>query len=507
MRISQSMLFDNFVANMNSSSYRLMELNNKASSQKEINKPSDDPIGTARVMGYRDSISALEQYKSNVDTAKGWLGLADESLMQVNNVLIRAKEITEQAATGSLSREQREMLSYEARQLYEQMINLANTRYEGKSIFAGHKVDEPAFEQAMTLSSNKDLPEEFTINGDTTGTILVQFTSAGEINNGSGDDIDYRYSTDGGHNWTDGTLGDDQTELDLGGISVDLPDSGYTVEANDPDNTNDTSGTWLWVRPTAKYMGDDADTDEYTVTTYAQNIDASDVEAKGLFEKETIVRVDEIDGDDITYSYSEDGGSSWTTNQTTTVDGDDNARFLLPGGRADVLGVVSGNYSENDQIIIRPNSAAIDFEISPTERIQVNSVGKDIFGGIYKKPGEDHYTPAIEGGENVFETLGNLIGYLETNNQSGVQRALENIDQSLKNVNNKLASIGSRENRLDIAESVLSGLTLNEKERMSKIEDADVADLMTKLANQQIIYEAVLKSSSNIMRMNLVNYI
>ncbi|MFW5730043.1 MAG: flagellar hook-associated protein FlgL [Desulfonatronovibrionaceae bacterium] len=501
MRISQSMLFDNFVANMNSSSYRLMELNNKASSQKEINKPSDDPIGTARVMGYRDSISALEQYKSNVDTAKGWLGLADESLMEVNNVLIRAKEITEQAATGSLSREQREMLSYEARQLYEQMINLANTRYEGKSIFGGHKVDEPAFEQAMTLSSNKDLPEEFTIQGKTTGTILVQFTTSAEVDDGV--NINYRYSTDGGHEWKEATLAAGDTELDLDGVSVDLP-AGYTVEANDPDDNNDTSGTWLWVRPTAEYMGDDAD--QYAVTAYAQNIEDSDVEVKGLFEKETVVRVDEIDGDDITYSYSEDGGSSWTTNQTTEEDGGE-TRFLLPGGRADVTGVEADDYNENDQIIIRPNSAAIDFEISPTERIQVNSVGKDIFGGIYKKPGQDNYTPAIEGGENVFETLGNLIGYLETNNQSGVQRTLEDIDLSLKNVNNELASIGSRENRLDIAESVLSGLTLNEKERMSKIEDADVAELMTKLANQQIIYEGVLRSSSNIMRMNLMNYI
>ncbi|MCA1743012.1 MAG: flagellar biosynthesis protein FlgL, partial [Desulfovibrionales bacterium] len=104
-------------------------------------------------------------------------------------------------------------------------------------------------------------------------------------------------------------------------------------------------------------------------------------------------------------------------------------------------------------------------------------------------------------------TLGKFIGYLETNNQSGIQESLENIDGSLKQVNKQLASIGARENRLNISETVLSGLVLNEKERLSKVEDIDVADLMTKLANQQMIYEAVLRSSSTIMRMSLVNHI
>ncbi|MFP4128617.1 MAG: flagellar hook-associated protein FlgL, partial [Desulfonatronovibrio sp.] len=256
MRISLNMLYDNFVSNMNKSTYKLMELNKMASSQKKINKPSDDPVGAGRVLDYRDSIASLKQYESNVDTAKGWLGQADETLMQVNNVLIRAKEIAEQGATGTLDAEQREILSFEARQLFDQMINLANTRFDGKSIFGGHKVDESAYEPAMSLTSNKDLPEEFTIEGKTSGTILVQFTTSAEVNDG--DDINYRYSTDGGKNFTDKILVAGDTELDLDGVSVELPD-GYEVEANDPDNTNDSSGTWLWVRPTAEYKGDDAD--------------------------------------------------------------------------------------------------------------------------------------------------------------------------------------------------------------------------------------------------------
>lgn len=507
MRISQSMLFNNFVTNMNSSSYKLMELNKQASSQKRINRPSDDPIGTSRVLSYRDSISSLEQYKSNVDTAKGWLGLADETLMQVNNVLIRAKEVAEQAATGTISADQREILSYEARQLMDQMINLSNARYEKKSIFGGHKVDGSAFEPAMNLSSNKDLPDNYTIEGKATGTVLVQFTGSGSDTIAS--EPDFRFSTDGGKNWTNGTatdIGNNEYRLDLNGISVTVPDD-YQVSPS--SDFNDTSGTWLWVRPTAKYKGDDQD--ENKVSLYAGSINSADVSVAGVFDKDVTVRLDDVegnaDGDTVTYSYSLDGGSNWNTGNTTTVDASENARFLVPGGRVEISGVAAGDYNENDQILIRPNRAAINVEISANEKIQINNIGKDVFGGIYKKPGDEHYTPGIEGAGNVFETLGELIGYLETNNQSGIQKSLENIDESLKQVNNQLASVGSRQNRLNISETVLSGLVLNENERLSKVEDIDVADLMTKLANQQIIYEAVLRSSSTIMRMSLVNHI
>ena len=53
----------------------------------------------------------------------------------------------------------------------------------------------------------------------------------------------------------------------------------------------------------------------------------------------------------------------------------------------------------------------------------------------------------------------------------------------------------------------MSNLTLNENERISSEEDIDIGELMTKLSMQQTVYQAVLKSSSMIMQMNLMSYI
>ena len=80
MRVTTSSMYGRILNNLFNSSERLVDLNIKSGSQKNINKPSDDPMGTLRVMGYNDSIAVLKQYKKNIDTSRGWLNFADETL-------------------------------------------------------------------------------------------------------------------------------------------------------------------------------------------------------------------------------------------------------------------------------------------------------------------------------------------------------------------------------------------------------------------------------------------
>ena len=72
---------------------------------------------------------------------------------------------------------------------------------------------------------------------------------------------------------------------------------------------------------------------------------------------------------------------------------------------------------------------------------------------------------------------------------------------------NSVAEVGGRQNRLQIDETIIDGLELNEKTLLSSIEDADVSELMTELAQAQIVYEAVLRSTSMIMQLNLGKFI
>lgn len=86
--------------NLQNTQSNLMELNMQVSSQKRINKLSDDPVGMARKLNYRTSIAGIEQYSSNIDTAKGWLNLADESMMQVSTLPDRSRAWPSRAPPG-----------------------------------------------------------------------------------------------------------------------------------------------------------------------------------------------------------------------------------------------------------------------------------------------------------------------------------------------------------------------------------------------------------------------
>ena len=552
MRVTQQMLFSRYVTNMNRSLTDLMDLNLKAQTEKKVNKPSDDPTGTTRILGHRDTISSLEQFQENVDTAKGWLGASDETLRQTNEIIIRAKELATQAASGTLSDDNREQISYEVRSLFEQLVGLANTDFEDHNIYSGHKTSTNAYQQVTWLTTNDtDLAEsvDFTISGLAEKTALVQFydssgaTALGGNINLSDPNLRARYSIDGGDTWIN-----DISATAVGtGYSFDFAQSGTsvrfhadaTVKANDLTDTERSEGTWLWLRPSAQYMGDD--NDDVSVDRLGAGSSTIAADASGHFaSSNVVVRIDNTAAasmdEAISYSYSLDGGISWVTGNATMADTTSNAATLtIPGGGVISLSSNGGNELQpGQQFVIRSRASDISLVISASDKVRVNDEGKDIFGGIYMDPDKvlsaggaiisldstnailtfqsnATWSTSVEGStgttKNLFETMGNLVAFLETNNQTGVQQALANLGDVQKLVTSRMADVGGRLNRLEVAENILDGLKLNEQTLMSSIEDADVSQLMTDLVQSQIVYEAVLSSSASIMKLNLGNYI
>lgn len=522
MRVSQQMLFNTYVSNMNRSLTDLVDTNIQAQTQKKVNKPSDDPVGMARILDHRETLATVKQYRNNIDTAKGWLSLSDTTLTQVSTMVTRAKELAEQGASGTLTDDNREQISYEARQLFQQLISLSNTEYEGKSIYSGHKVDQNAFEQKLWMTTNDSnvSSQQFSITGNAEKTIVVQFLDNGNIGDAApAGDLGYRYSKDGGKTFTTKTLAGGTNTLDFDGVTMTL-ENGTTVTANSATNTNDASGTWMWVRPAAQYMGDDQDA--VNVTGMNTGLGGGLTKAEGVFTSDVTVRIDAATTlqSNISYSYSLDGGVSWTGGNVKTADGTtSNAVLSIPGGTLTIHSNGGLNaLASGAQFLVRPDSAAINFQIQENEYVRVNDVGKDIFGGVYQAPGASGASPVFNANsmltgsnssstQNLFETMGNLVAFLETNNQNGVQECLASLNMSQKHLLTKTADVGGRENRLSVADNVLSSLEMNENQRISHIEDVDIGELMTKLSQQQIVYEAVLKSSSMIMKMNLLNYV
>jgi flagellar hook-associated protein 3 FlgL len=148
----------------------------------------------------------------------------------------------------------------------------------------------------------------------------------------------------------------------------------------------------------------------------------------------------------------------------------------------------------------------------PGQFIDVNNVGKDIFGGLYQTPEMKYSGVAaqpVNGGNatNLFEVVSRLIAFTECNNQEGVQQCLEDLTTAHQTVLTAAAKVGGLENRLSITQEVLAYQKLDKEERLSYVEDVDLTELLTRLAQQELAYSTVLKSSAMIMQLNLTKFI
>lgn len=554
IRVTQQTMYNKMVGGMQSNLGAYMESIEQGSSQKKVNRPSDDPAGTYRILTTRVDMTNTAQYQENVDTANGWLNLADDILSrQVTTAITGLKTLAEQASTGTYTAEQRKIMADQARQYFGQLLNLANTEFEGKQLFAGHKYDQSSFQMGLGVTTWDDEWKKMVNNGQisvdpdapTDKTVIFQFakpdgtpTPEGERGEPLEAGSTYRWSTDGGETWSEfvtldekditkdeagnpvaytlkanGTIVTIKTETDADGNTV-VPNVKYADTSKEGAGAN--NGTLLYVRPTAFYQGDDKDPPaQITVMGGSKFLndlvkqDAANIKAEGTFGKNVVVRIDSYDDKTgmFQYSYSTDSGANWVTPLNAKADDDPNGngtRLPVPGGYMQLSPAVVTNLKDNPgtQIQIHPSRSDLKYEIMKDTFLEVNSVGKDVFGGWYDgKPAMD------DPDNNLFEVVGSFIGYLEGNNQEGCQKTLAALTKAEKTVLAEATRIGGMENRLDMAADVLSFQKIDQQERLSYVEDIDLTELLTKLTRQQIAYQTVLQSSSMIMNMSLANYI
>lgn len=146
MRVSDSMNYNKTTAALSKNRSEMSELQTQAASQKRVNKPSDDPVGTTQLLSSRTDAKGIDQYLKNLDFAQSFLNFTDQSLDEVTGALVRAKELTlSQANDPSSSDITRKAVATEIRQLYNQTLQVANRKMGNRYIFGGYGTSDTPF--------------------------------------------------------------------------------------------------------------------------------------------------------------------------------------------------------------------------------------------------------------------------------------------------------------------------------------------------------------------------
>ena len=118
-------------------SVRLAQAQERATSLDKLSRPSDDPTATAEALRVKSLQSAHAQHTRNVADGDGWLSTTDSALIAADSLMAKVRELTLQGANGSLSPNAREAVAVELEGLKADLLGVANTSINGRSVFAG----------------------------------------------------------------------------------------------------------------------------------------------------------------------------------------------------------------------------------------------------------------------------------------------------------------------------------------------------------------------------------
>jgi flagellar hook-associated protein 3 FlgL len=120
-----------------------------------VNKPSDDPVAASRELFSRVEQRGSEQYVKNLNYAKSFLDFSEQSLNELTEVLMRAKELSiAQASDGGSSPQSRRIVAEEIKQLHNQAVQIANRKLGERFIFAGFKTTQTPFDENGNYSGD-----------------------------------------------------------------------------------------------------------------------------------------------------------------------------------------------------------------------------------------------------------------------------------------------------------------------------------------------------------------
>jgi flagellar hook-associated protein 3 len=240
-RVSEGNKFSMITNSLSNVENKYNDIMEKMTTEKKINRPSDDPIGISKVLDHRSTISSIGQYQTNIDDANGWLSLSETKLSSIGDLITQASQIAISQASATASSDTRKISADSVSQMIEQALSLANSKDGDSYLFGGSRTDTQPFSSvyasasigSVVKASASNSSGAATSGGTYTGTVNKTY-AVKIINGGALATSTYQISADGGKTWG-ATQANISAPITIGdGITMTFsgaPDAGdlYTV--------------------------------------------------------------------------------------------------------------------------------------------------------------------------------------------------------------------------------------------------------------------------------------
>ena len=119
-------------------SVEMARLQEQTTTGSRINRPSDDPSCSYRVVTLNSQQKSLENYINNISESIGTLELSSTVIQDIESALTETKVRLTQIMGGIYHEETRERVAEGINDLLEQVVSLVNTKHMGQYLFGGN---------------------------------------------------------------------------------------------------------------------------------------------------------------------------------------------------------------------------------------------------------------------------------------------------------------------------------------------------------------------------------
>ncbi len=512
MRVTNRMMNNNSLTNINRNKEYLDKLNNQLASEKKITRPSDDPVVAIRALKLRGNVTELTQYyDKNTKDAEAWLTATQDAVESTKGILISMKAQFTTGATGTNTVESRNAILSELKALKDQIYDDGNADYAGRQLFTGYRTstkltleeeDVPTIYEGITETFSRADADKITlINGKLAANtdivdapvtpVKEQVVTSSEftrirlaynnVDPGSANAINL---TDKDGNALSpssislSTLNKDSyatydeyidaiTATLKGGKSVLIPETGEVLL------DSDSAATVMALK----------DSDVMTVIYDKSNWEEGDIRPEHYFDCEQKILDD--DGnviDQITYDTHDQAiNYDVSSNQQLKINTNASEVFVHGIGR-DIEGIISAIEDSNiaESNVKKLESMMEEYEEGSAEyeniRLTLDAANKQ------KALVDDRLQKLFEHGLTTFS------GYIDKATLAGT-------------------AIGSTIERLDLVRNRLMDLKTTARELADDNENVDIIDITIDVKEAEMTYNAALMATGQISQQSLLNYI
>ena len=517
MRITNKIMRNNSLYNLNQNKILEDKLTNQMTTQSKIARPSDDPVTAIRALRLRSNVTYVTQYyEKNAADADNWLTVTADALNTLGTILKDLYEKAGSAANKDLTSDDLNIILTQMESLTKEFYSSGNVDYAGRYVFSGYRTDTPI---TFTSEDEKRMLEE---------------AASYHISEKLGfDDIDSFNYTDfstldtdndkGG----DGVVGGQSYEQDITHTQMYRMRLSYdNLDAKGADGASkltltDGMGNPLTPAPVITEYAD-ADTAYRAIADGTEKGIAYIPSTGELVFSEDYYQRNFKEGDSFRVAYDK---SSW-------VEGDINPAHYFECTETKSLGDGKTKTTVyNSEANTLPQD--IYYDVGFNQKIQVNTTTDEVFSHDVKRDIDDFQrclnqlkgietqisdieekragfpedSDEYKNWTKKLEAAKKAESYIRDDIHTQFENQITRYQKYMDDNNIAITNNASRGSRLDLISERLMGQQETFKELQTDNEGIDVTQVATELSSSELTYEAALMATSKIMQTNLMNYI